>query len=713
MEGGKPISFTKNVNRAKTKRWVEAKQYSYDGDDWGSDEYDEYDEGRPPMPQPPAQQPSTSVHKNAAAESKPLPFIRPADIYKRLQEERGQKSSSDAGPVSSEPQGASHSAEDQTREVLGDSSVPIRETSASTLPEVKRTSAFGTEFMNEPIPGDPNTPMADTEHSSLQHTPSQGFNSAVHQAFDVPETPVSSGDSVARSNSDSTSAISPIMGSRPVNEDKPPTITEESESGTPVDATEDIVFKPGHRRDLSLPSSNNSPSKRASIEESEFHPTPANAELSSASPADSPQHDQPIVPEIQHSASPTQSPTHGDDHPAPLRFSTSGPPQGDSQHNVPAIVPSMRADSYPEDTENDRLREEIIRSLSRENTPSEDRDPASQQGSRPETRLGEGFGAEQHSHDTNPGVDESPNVGDSPASHPPAHSQNLYSEPPAAAPLTEAPATEPAPKPRLTRRFSWESSSEEELEPPPAQNAAFIGQAPQVSEDRHPGIDSAAHHPETTEEIGDRSDDEKPQLTVIPPSVMDDEDPPERPSPINESPALDVPPTEDSVPAVKVPVEMSTPPPSAEPSLPGFRDILGIKAASERVRAFDDTREQFAAIDTGLNHWIRVTVNAHPEHMDAVEQSFRSAGSMPRPSASSRKFPKLSSLGNLTSIRHDAPSSGPGHARRPSATVNRQQVEQRGKDLLHSAGVLSGRAGGAAKGLFAKGRHKLNRGGDQ
>lgn len=49
-------NFKTNVNRAKTKRWVEAKSYSYDGDDWGdADEYDEYggyDEPTPPPPKP-------------------------------------------------------------------------------------------------------------------------------------------------------------------------------------------------------------------------------------------------------------------------------------------------------------------------------------------------------------------------------------------------------------------------------------------------------------------------------------------------------------------------------------------------------------------------------------------------------------------------------------------------------------------------------------
>ncbi|KAJ9641365.1 hypothetical protein H2199_005335 [Coniosporium tulheliwenetii] len=51
---GQPPSFKTNVNRAKTKRWVEAKSYSYDGDDWGdADEYDEYGGYDGPLAQQP------------------------------------------------------------------------------------------------------------------------------------------------------------------------------------------------------------------------------------------------------------------------------------------------------------------------------------------------------------------------------------------------------------------------------------------------------------------------------------------------------------------------------------------------------------------------------------------------------------------------------------------------------------------------------------
>ncbi|KAI8937776.1 hypothetical protein NX059_005475 [Plenodomus lindquistii] len=42
FSSGQPVNFKTNVNRAKTKKWVQAKKNAYDGDDWG--DYDEYDE---------------------------------------------------------------------------------------------------------------------------------------------------------------------------------------------------------------------------------------------------------------------------------------------------------------------------------------------------------------------------------------------------------------------------------------------------------------------------------------------------------------------------------------------------------------------------------------------------------------------------------------------------------------------------------------------
>lgn len=42
-----------------------------------------------------------------------------------------------------------------------------------------------------------------------------------------------------------------------------------------------------------------------------------------------------------------------------------------------------------------------------------------------------------------------------------------------------------------------------------------------------------------------------------------------------------------------------------------------------------------------------------------------------------------------------------------SGKLSSQQVQAKGKDLLHTAGVFGGKANFAAKGLFSKGKSKL------
>jgi hypothetical protein len=142
---------------------------------------------------------------------------------------------------------------------------------------------------------------------------------------------------------------------------------------------------------------------------------------------------------------------------------------------------------------------------------------------------------------------------------------------------------------------------------------------------------------------------------------------------------------------------------------------MEMKTSDERVQAFNKTRDQFVTIDTGLNNWLRVTIHAHPEYTDVVQRSLKPSTDELKLPVSRNKFPKLSSLGNLVSSHQDGSSSGTGHVRRPSAPLgsmmNKQHVEQRGKEFLHTAGVFGGKAGEAAKGLFAKGRSKFKGGG--
>jgi hypothetical protein len=213
---------------------------------------------------------------------------------------------------------------------------------------------------------------------------------------------------------------------------------------------------------------------------------------------------------------------------------------------------------------------------------------------------------------------------------------------------------------------------------------------------------------EQSTNAGETSDDtsrvKKPRLSIVPP-IPQTISPPEE--------ILD--PTGGHLPEgeVTLPVGLSK---VDEKKLQGFRDILNKTSPVERIRAFDQTRDQFATLDTGLNAWLEFTVHAHPEHADLVHSSHTLSSGFPRTSPTTRKFPKLASLGSLASKEDGAPA-GAGHARRPSGhigtIVTRQNVEQRGKDLLHTAGTFSGKAGEAAKGLFAKGRSKFRPSGDK
>lgn len=761
--GDGPVSFRKNVNRAKTKRWVEAKQYSYDGDDWGDDDYDEYDD-TPPVPPPPHLNPSNAgasdsfkpaavemdrsrsldqvttrdsfgsrndgsrwADANSASTDTNAAFIRPADIYRRAQDQMNQPEQlQDNGRPNEASQPVGQSVPDPNppppyapgvadgddrglhrpinanqgnpeSEQFQDSanSIKAREVPVLGFPDVKRLSGSGADAL-----GQSDTSSSQPERPPLQHSNSAGFRSAVQQAFDVAEVPSSAADSVARSNSDSASAISPIIPSRTVSDQKTPTIVEEPRESfsQPVGTNQTIPFKPGHRRDLSLPSSDSTPSRKPEINLGEQGPPSANAEMSTPEDGSHQDYFQLKRPPVERSEFSDQGPH--DDLPAPLRFGGDAP-TGTIENNTPVgnpsvIVPSISCDTEtsPEDTENDRLREEIIRSLSRENSPSS----GPERDSRPTTR-GDNLNPNDYDGTRSEGGRSArePEADQPPVSRPKTFDEILGGDP---APVEQ-------PKPRLTRRFSWESSSSEELPPtgafqPPSQTPDYLAQ-PLPSE-----IAAQARSepvPEYSAVVNDedaQSPVEKPKLTVIPPSTIDDNSTSDRLPEVYDDAAF-----QDSGAAARELVPITAPPPAVEPTLLGFRDILGIKSSNERVQAFNRTRDQFASIDTGLDHWIRVTINSHPEHLDTLEQSLKQAGTAPKQSPSTRKFPKLASLGHLTS----APG-GSLHVRRPSAhMMNRQQVEQRGKDLLHTAGMLSGRAGGAAKGFFAKGKSKFNRGG--
>lgn len=662
------------MNRAKTQRWVEAKQYSYDGTDWGDEDEAEEEEAR--QPSYANQRPgsgsdlgfqrlsglSGADESRASIGSGGVPFIRPADIYKRMRE--GQASPQQATE-------SEHRISQSSVRPLPDNSppppnveisnIPPQPTSSHRLglPELKRLSGFNTDWISG------SGSSSSVQHStrseqdpSLQHNPSQGFRSVVHQAFDVPETPNSSTGSVERSNSDGTSVVSPVIGARGFNDEKTPTIYEDPGESP---SHEGPMFKPGHRRDLSLPSPGNSPSRKPVMTDHDVPPA-GQAEMSSQQPQ-SPSQVEPAKQSLDAGTSSTrasmQLPANAaeKDFPAPLNVAQHTP--SDSHGDIPVMLSSTSVTNSPQGTDNDRLREEIIHRLSRENTPAD----GTQQ-------------SQTHA------ADES------------RDSQTEASVLQAGGEMSAATGDQPR-KSKLERKFSWESSSEEDepqvsanLTSPPEPEPVML---PQESA---PQLDAADHETSDTERAG-----EKPQLSIIPPV-------PESSPPLQQ--------IGDSMRAPEAPQE--TPLTTTfgqsidESTLLGFRDIMGIKSTHERIQAFSRTRDHFANLDTGLNQWITFMVHENPEVADVMEQSPKLSLGAPRSSQGNRKFPKFTSFSNLASSLNDGTPTNTGHNRRPSGHhlgVNRQNVEQRGKDLLH----LSGKAGEAAKGLFAKGRSKFRAGG--
>lgn len=163
-------------------------------------------------------------------------------------------------------------------------------------------------------------------------------------------------------------------------------------------------------------------------------------------------------------------------------------------------------------------------------------------------------------------------------------------------------------------------------------------------------------------------------------------------------------------------VPPSPPPLNAQPKIPTFREILALRTPTERIRGYDSARGQFAMTDTGLAQWLAATVNGLPEYADLLASSGRVApnllGHKPSPSRSKLGglLPNQSTASDGTatgaplgggSTQGFSPSSGSGNK------ISSQQVQAKGKDLLHTAGVFGGKANVAAKGLFSKGKSKL------
>ncbi|KAL9595640.1 MAG: hypothetical protein Q9219_006308 [cf. Caloplaca sp. 3 TL-2023] len=172
-------------------------------------------------------------------------------------------------------------------------------------------------------------------------------------------------------------------------------------------------------------------------------------------------------------------------------------------------------------------------------------------------------------------------------------------------------------------------------------------------------------------------------------------------------------------------------PPAAPPNIQNFREILALKDPQDRIKAYNKAREQIASVDTGLAYWLAATTADLPEHKDVLPNGKFMGVANPKSSTTRNKLGALlpgssstqqpyyqqylnaSSPAGAAADASNAPGSNSPQAYSPSSgggKLTGQQMQARGKDLLHSAGVFGGKANVAAKGLFSKGKSKFRGG---
>ncbi|KAH6630084.1 hypothetical protein B0J18DRAFT_363464 [Chaetomium sp. MPI-SDFR-AT-0129] len=132
---------------------------------------------------------------------------------------------------------------------------------------------------------------------------------------------------------------------------------------------------------------------------------------------------------------------------------------------------------------------------------------------------------------------------------------------------------------------------------------------------------------------------------------------------------------------------------AAPANIINFRNIMEMTLASDRIRLYNETRTQFAALESGLGEWVQVMTSAHPEHAEGVLMAHAAAAAPWHDGTAAG----LSGLGGRGPALHI-----PQHLQHGLSGLGRSgnQAGTKSKELLMAAGK-------AGKGLFSKGRNKL------
>ncbi|KAK2017954.1 hypothetical protein LZ32DRAFT_522406 [Colletotrichum eremochloae] len=331
--------------------------------------------------------------------------------------------------------------------------------------------------------------------------------------------------------------------------------------------------------------------------------------------------------------------------------------------------------------------------------------------------------------------------------------------------------------PSLGRRFSWEAGSEQVTPKPsdaqtqPLPEAVLSSasttkdatpserlhhemqaglselvreaehtQSPTELVDAHIGVpqDSGAVSHQVSQVSSASRDDMDTEATEPLSLLSESTAPARRPSPAEEKsmarvasdPVFPSPPPGDN-PAQAQPVEGLSPPLSPVPlqqqpaqpvKITTFKEIMELASPSERINKYNETRAQFASMDSGLNNWLVTLKSQHPEHANATS-SFGIGATGPGQSQSSPTTSQPASQQPyyqqyLNASNPNLSVGAPG--RPPASSVPSGSSHSPSSDFRHSSGQVGAKgkglllaAGKAGKGLLSKGKSKLRGTGDK
>ncbi|KAK1987446.1 hypothetical protein LZ30DRAFT_702558 [Colletotrichum cereale] len=153
-----------------------------------------------------------------------------------------------------------------------------------------------------------------------------------------------------------------------------------------------------------------------------------------------------------------------------------------------------------------------------------------------------------------------------------------------------------------------------------------------------------------------------------------------------------------------------------------FKEIMDLASPSERINKYNETRAQFASMDSGLNNWLVTLKSQHPEHANATSSFGIGAPgpgqSQPSPTTSQPALqqPYYQQYLNASNPNLSAGASG----RPPTSSAPSGSSHSPSSDFKHSSGQVGAKskglllaAGKAGKGLLSKGKSKLRGTGDK